>query len=222
MRAASEKRGIKGKGAIEMSEQKTKVDMTLIQKLRECSGAGVLECQKALVETTGDIDKALQILREKGMTQSLKKGGREAKNGVISSYIHSGNRIGVLVEVNCETDFVARTDEFKNFVKEIGLQIAAAAPLWVRKEDVSKEIIERERDIYKKQSLQEGKPEKMVDKIVEGRLQKFYTQVCLLEQPYIRDPQGKEKVQDIMNSVIAKTGENLVIRRFARYQLGEE
>ncbi|MBU2483381.1 MAG: elongation factor Ts, partial [Proteobacteria bacterium] len=118
--------------------------------------------------------------------------------------------------------FVARTDEFKNFVKEIGLQIAAAAPLWVRKEDVSKEIIERERDIYKKQSLQEGKPEKMVDKIVEGRLQKFYTQVCLLEQPYIRDPQGKEKVQDIMNSVIAKTGENLVIRRFVRYQLGEE
>lgn len=198
------------------------IKVELIQKLRQTSGAGVLDCKKALVESKGDIDKALQILREKGMTQALKKTGREAKNGLISSYIHPGSRIGVLLEVNCETDFVAKTDEFKNLVKEIGLQIAAANPQWISEKDIPKDVIEREKEIYRKQSLQEGKPEKIIDKIAEGKLKKFYTQVCLLEQPYIRDPKCKEKVKDLINSVISKTGENIVVKRFARYQLGEE
>ncbi len=199
-----------------------KISVELIQKLRAISGAGVLDCKKALESCNCNIDKALQFLREKGMTQARKKSGRETKNGIISSYIHPGNRIGVLLEVNCETDFVARTDEFKNLVKELGLQIAAAAPLWISKENVPKEVIEREKEIYKKQAQEEGKPEKVLDKIVEGRLEKFYAQVCLLEQPYIRDPQGKEKVKNIVQQVISKTGENIVIRRFCRYQLGEE
>ena len=200
--------------------EKTNVD--LIQKLIATSGAGVLECKKALESCNNDIDKALQYLREKGMTQALKKSGRETKNGLISSYIHPGNRIGVLLEVNCETDFVARTDEFKNLVKELGLQIAAAAPMWISKEDVPKEVLDREREIYRRQAQQEGKPEKVIEKIVEGKLEKFYAQTCLLEQPYIRDPQGKEKVKNIIQQTIAKTGENIVVKRFVRFQLGEE
>ncbi|MEW6040668.1 MAG: translation elongation factor Ts [Elusimicrobiota bacterium] len=199
-----------------------KVDIALVQKLRATTGAGVLDCQKALVEAKGDLDRAMQILREKGMTQALKKSSREAKNGLIFAYIHPGGRIGVLLEVNCETDFVARTDEFKNLVKELGLQIAAACPMWINKEDVPEEILKREREIYKKQSLSEGKPEKIVDKIVEGKLVKFYQQVCLMDQPYIRDSSGKEKISDLVKSAIAKTGENIVVRRFTRYQLGEE
>jgi len=198
------------------------VKVELIQRLRETSGAGVLDCKKSLVESEGDIDKSLQILREKGMTQALKKTGRQTKSGLISSYIHPGSRIGVLLEVNCETDFVARTDEFKNLVKEIGLQIAATNPLWISSADISREVLEKEKEIYRKQSLQEGKPEKIIDKIVEGKLTKFYAQVCLLEQPYIRDPQCKEKVKDLINSVISKTGENIGVKRFTRYQLGED
>jgi len=198
------------------------IDIQLIQKLREISGAGVLDCKKALEQTNGNIEKALQILREKGATQVLKKSVREAKNGLISAYIHHGDKIGVLLEVNCETDFVARTDEFKNLVKELGLQIAAANPLWVSSQQIPKDVIEREKEIYKKQLLHENKPEKMIEKIIEGKLQKFYDQVCLLEQPYIRDPQGKQKVKDLVNSVIAKTGENIVVKRFVRFQLGEE
>ena len=199
-----------------------KVDIALVQKLRCATGAGILDCKKVLVETKGDIDKAMQLLREKGMTQALKKGTREAKNGLISAYIHPGGRIGVLLEVNCETDFVARTDEFKNLVKEIGLQVAAACPMWLCKENVPADILEKEKEIYKKQALAEGKPEKMLDKISEGRLSKFYQQVCLLEQPYIRDSSGKEKISDLVKAAIAKTGENIVVRRFTRFQLGEE
>jgi elongation factor Ts len=198
------------------------INIELIQKLRKISGAGVLDCKNALIESKGDIDKALQILREKGITQALKKSVRTAKNGVIASYVHPGDRIGVLVEVNCETDFVARTDEFKNLVKEIALQIAAANPQYILRSDVPKEIIEREKEIYRKQLEQEKKPENIINKIIDGRLEKFYTEVCLLEQPYIRDPQGKKKVIDLVNETISKTGENIVIRRFVRYQLGEE
>ncbi|MDI6641673.1 MAG: translation elongation factor Ts [Elusimicrobiota bacterium] len=199
----------------------TQVTVELIQKLRKISGAGILDCKNALMDTNGDIDKAMQLLREKGITQVLKKSTRETKEGLISAYIHPGNRIGVLLEVNCETDFVARTDEFKNLVKELGLQIAAASPLWISVEDVPEDVVIREREIYRKQALQEGKPEKVIEKIVEGKMQKFYQQVCLLEQPYIRDNQGKEKVKDMINSNIAKMGENIVVKRFVRFQLGE-
>lgn len=198
------------------------INVELIQKLRTTSGAGMMDCKKALTETCGDIDKALQYLREKGMTQALKKASRVTKNGVISSYIHSGDRIGVLLELNCETDFVAKTDEFKKLVKEIGLQIAAANPFYVSRENIPQEVIDKEKEIYRKQVLAEGKPEKIVDKIVEGKLEKYFQQVCLLDQPYIRDCSGKEKIKDMVTATVAKTGENIVVRRFARFQLGEE
>ena len=197
------------------------ISIELVKKMRQLTGAGILDCKNALRDSDGDIDKAMQLLREKGMTQVLKKSTREAREGLISAYIHAGNRIGVLIEVNCETDFVARTDEFKTLVKELGLQIAAANPLWIFVEDIPEDVVDRECEIYRNQALREGKPEKAIEKIVEGKLQKFYQQVCLLEQPYIRDAQGKEKVKDIVNSAIAKTGENIVVKRFARFQLGE-
>lgn len=197
------------------------VQIELIQKLRDMSGAGVLDCRNALVESGGDLDKALQSLREKGVAKALKKAAREVKDGLIAAYIHQGNRIGVLLEVNCETDFVARTEEFKNLVKELGLQVAAASPQWINSEEVPKETLDKEREIYRKQIIQSGKPEKIADKIVQGKIEKYYTEVCLLEQPYIRDPQGKQKVKDLINAVIAKVGENITVRRFARFQLGE-
>src|SRR3989339_214003 len=193
----------------------TEINAEMIQKLRATSGAGMLDCKKALAETKGDLDKALQALREKGMTQALKKASRETRNGLISSYIHSGDRIGVLLEVNCETDFVAKTDEFKKLVREIGLQVAAANPFWVSRDVIPKEIVEKEKEIYRKQILSEGKPEKIVEKILEGKLDKYYQQVCLMDQPYIRDCSGKEKVKDLVTAAIAKTGENIVIRRFS-------
>ncbi|OGS21540.1 MAG: translation elongation factor Ts [Elusimicrobia bacterium RIFOXYA2_FULL_39_19] len=198
------------------------LNVELIQKLRATSGAGMLDCKKTLTETNGDFDKALQILREKGKTQALKKVGRETKNGLISSYIHPGDRIGVMLEVNCETDFVAKTDDFKKLVKEIGLQIAAASPAYLNRESIPKDVLDKEKEIYRKQVLDEGKPEKIVEKIVEGKLEKFYQQVCLLDQPYIRDASGKEKITDLVKAVIAKTGENIQVRRFVRFQLGEE
>lgn len=198
-------------------------DPKAISKLREISCAGILDCKKALEETGGDMDKAMQILREKGAASAAKKTTRSAKSGVIASYIHNGDKIGVLLEINCETDFVARTEEFKNLVKEIGLQVAAANPLWVAPENVPKEIVEKEKEIYKNQVMLESKkPENIVAKIIEGKLEKYFTQVCLLEQPYIRDPQGKQKIKDLVSAVIAKTGENVVVKRFARFMLGED
>jgi elongation factor Ts len=202
--------------------KKNNIQIELIQKLRNTSGAGVLDCKNALVESKGDLDKALQILREKGIAKALKKSTREVKDGLISAYIHQGNRIGVLLEVNCETDFVARTDEFKNLVKELGLQIAAANPQWVNSEDIPQATIDKEKEIYRKQIQQMDKPKNIIDKIVQGKLQKFYVEVCLLEQPYIRDPQGKQKVKDLINSAVSKIGENITVRRFVRFQLGEE
>ncbi len=198
----------------------------LVQKLRSISGAGILECKKALQDANNDIEKALVLLRERGATKALDKTSKVAKNGVVASYIHPGDRIGVLLELNCETDFVARTDEFKNLAKEICMQIAACAPRWVSKEDVPEEVIKQEREIYKKQLLQDeknkNKPESVLEKIIEGRLEKFYEETCLLEQPYIRDPQGKQKIKDLILQVIAKTQENITVRRFVRYVLGEE
>ncbi|MFN3550396.1 MAG: translation elongation factor Ts [Endomicrobiia bacterium] len=205
----------------------TKVNVSeLIQKLRSISGAGILDCKKALEETNYDLEKALILLRERGATKALSKTSRVAKNGMISSYIHSGDKIGVLLELNCETDFVARTDEFRNLAKELCLQIAAASPKWVKKEDVPEEVIKQEKDIYKKQLMQDeknkNKPENVIDKIVEGRIEKFYEETCLLEQPYIRDPQGKQRVKDIILQTISKTGENITVKRFVRFVLGEE
>ncbi|HHY46699.1 MAG TPA: translation elongation factor Ts [Firmicutes bacterium] len=190
-----------------------------IKELRERTGAGVMDCKKALAETSGDIEKAVTYLREKGLVKAAKRAGRVAAEGIIESYIHLGGRIGVLVEVNCETDFVARTDDFRNLAREIALQIAASRPLFVDRTQVPAEMLEEEKKIYRAQALAEGKPERVVDKIVEGRLEKFFQEVCLLDQPYIRE-QGKT-IKDLIAEVIARVGENITIGRFARFEVGE-
>jgi elongation factor Ts len=194
----------------------------LIQKLRQMTGCGIMDCKAALCESADDLDKAVQYLREKGMATAVKRASRAAKEGLVYSYIHAGGKLGVLVEVNCETDFVARTEDFQNLVKEIAMQVAAANPLYVRREDVTTEVVDKEKEIYRAQLKEEGKPEKVWDKIIEGKLEKFFSQVCLLDQPYIRDTSGKEKIKDLMTTAVAKIGENLVIRRFARFRVGEE
>ncbi|MBZ2173844.1 translation elongation factor Ts [Schnuerera sp. xch1] len=189
-----------------------------VKELREKTGAGMLNCKKALEKTDGDIEKAIVLLREKGLSQAAKKSGRIASEGLVDSYIHGG-RIGVLIEVNSETDFVAKTDDFKEFVRDMAMQVAAANPKYVSKEDVPKKEVEDEKEILKHQAINEGKPEHIAEKIVEGRLGKFYEQVCLLEQSYIKD--SNVKVKDLLNEKIAKIGENIKIRRFIRYEVGE-
>ncbi|CCQ93043.1 Elongation factor Ts [[Clostridium] ultunense Esp] len=189
-----------------------------IKELRERTGAGMLDCKNALVETNGDLEKAIVLLREKGLSQAAKKSGRIAAEGLVDAYIHGG-RIGVLIEVNSETDFVAKTDEFKEFVRDMAMQVAASNPKYVSIEDVPEEEVEKEREILIHQVVNEGKPEHVASKIVEGRLGKFYEQVCLLEQPFIREP--SIKVKDLLNEKIAKIGENIKIRRFVRYEVGE-
>jgi len=196
------------------------INPELIQKLRQISGAGILECQKALKETAGDIEKAVYLLREKGVIQAAKRAEYATKEGVVLSYIHPGEKLGVLLELNCETDFVARTEEFRNLAKELALQITASAPRWIKPEDIPEEIIEKEKEVYRAQI--KGKPEKVVEQIVKGKLDKFYADTCLLEQVYIRDPQGKTKVKEIITQAVAKLGENITIRRFVRYKIGEE
>lgn len=189
-----------------------------VKELRERTGAGMLDCKKALVETNGDIEKAIDLLREKGLSQAAKKSSRIAAEGLIDAYIHGG-RIGVLIEVNSETDFVAKTDEFKQFVRDMAMQVAAANPKYIKKEDVPEEEVNKEKEILMQQAVNEGKPEHIAEKIVEGRLEKFFEQICLLEQPFIKEP--SVKVKDLLNEKIAKIGENLVIRRFVRYEVGE-
>ncbi len=191
-----------------------------IKELRERTGAGIMDCKKALEKAQGNLEKAIDELRKKGLAKAKKRAGRTAKEGLVHAYIHAGGKIGVLVEVNCETDFVARTEAFQNFVKEIAMQIAAANPLVVNKEQLSSEIIEREREIYRQQALSSGKPEKIIDRIVEGKLQKFFEEACLVEQPYIRDQ--SIKIKDLLNELVAKTGEKIVVKRFVRFQLGEK
>ncbi len=193
-----------------------------VQKLRQSTGASIIECKKALVETNNDFEKAVDILRKKGLAQAAKKSSRATSEGLVSSYIHAGGKLGVLVEVNCETDFVARNEEFQNLVKEIAMQIAAANPLWIKREDVPEEIIEKEKEIYRQQLKDEKKPDAVIEKILPGKLDKFYSQVCLLEQPHMRDTSGKVRVKDIITEAIAKIGENIVVRKFARFRLGEE
>jgi elongation factor Ts len=190
-----------------------------VKELRERTGAGMMDCKNALIEANGDMERAIEILREKGLAAAAKKAGRVANEGLVEAYIHGGGRIGVLVEVNCETDFVANTEEFRNFVKEICMQIAAANPRYISREDVPQEVIEKEKEILRAQALNEGKPANVIDKIVEGRLEKFYKENCLLEQEYIRDPE--KTVKDLLNEMIAKLGENIIIRRFARFERGE-
>ena len=192
----------------------------MVSDLRTRTGAGIMDCKKALSETSGDVEAAIQFLREKGLRASELKSGRAASEGLVVSYIHPGNRIGVLVEVNCETDFVARTDQFQKFAKEIAMQIAAAKPTYVSKEDVPESILNSEKAILRTQTLDEGKPERIVDKIVEGRLGKFYSEMCLMEQVYIRD--ADKTVRQLLQDSIAQLGENIIVKRFALYVLGQE
>jgi elongation factor Ts len=193
---------------------------TLVKELREKTGAGIMDCQNALKENENDIEKAIEHLRKKGLATAQKKAGRETNEGTISAYIHPGNRIGVLVEVNCETDFVARNEEFQAFVKDIALQIAASKPSYVKRDDIPAAVIEKEKTIYHAQAKELGKPEAALGKIVEGKLERFYQESCLLEQAYIRD--ASVTIQDLLTQKIAKIGENIAIRRFTRYQLGLE
>jgi len=195
------------------------IPIELVKDLRQRTGAGVIDCQKALKETSGNIELAIDYLRKKGLAAAAKKAGRIATDGLIASYIHPGEKVGVLVEINCETDFVAKTEEFQTFVKNMAMHIAAANPHYISREDVPSEVIEKEKEIYRTQALESGKPAKVIDKIVEGKLERFFAEVCLLEQTYIRDPDLT--IKDVLDQMIAKIGENIVIRRFVRYQLGE-
>ena len=190
-----------------------------VKELREKTGAGIMDCKAALKEADGDMEKAIEILKKKGIAKAAKKASRVASDGLIGSYIHHGGKIGVLVEVNCETDFVAKTDDFKNLVNEIAMQIAASNPLYVKREDIPEEVLSKEKEVYRAQALESGKPEKIVDRIVEGKMEKYFKEVCLLEQPYIRD--DEKTVKDLINETIAKVGENIVVRRFVRFVLGE-
>jgi elongation factor Ts len=190
-----------------------------VKELREITGVGMMDCKSALIEANGDMDRAVEILREKGLAAAAKKAGRVASQGIVDAYIHGGGRIGVLVEVNCETDFVANTAEFRSFVHDIAMQIAAANPQYVAKEDVPADVLEKEKEILRQQAINEGKPENILDKIIEGRIDKFYKEVCLLEQPFIRDTD--RAVKDLVMEQITKFGENINIRRFTRYEMGE-
>jgi len=190
-----------------------------VKELREKTGAGMLDCKKALEEANGDMTRAMEILREKGLAAAAKKAGRITTEGLVESYIHGGGRIGVLVEVNCETDFVAKTDQFREFVRDIAMHIAASNPKYIRREDVPQEVLDKEREILRAQALNEGKPEKVVDKIVEGRIAKYFEENCLLEQQFVKDPD--KTIQELLNEKISTIGENITIRRFARFELGE-
>lgn len=190
-----------------------------VKELREQTGAGIMDCKKALVESDGDIEKAIIVLREKGLAKAAKKQNRLASEGIIESYIHGDGRIGVLVEVNCETDFVARNEEFRSFAKDIAMQIAASNPKYLSRDDVPHDVIEKEREILKTQALNEGKPEKIAEKIVDGRIEKFYEENCLLEQPFIKDPD--KNISQLIMEEIAIIGENITISRFARFERGE-
>jgi elongation factor Ts len=198
----------------------TTINATMVKQLREKSGAGMMDCKQALVECDADIDKAVDFLRKKGLATAQKRAGRAMTEGTIQSYIHMGGKLGVLVEVNCETDFVAKNEDFVQFAKNVAMHIAATNPLGVRSEDVPEEVVQRERDIYQAQALETGKPENVITKIVEGKMNKFFKENSLLNQPYVRDPELT--IEDVLNELIAKIGENITIRRFVRFHTGEE
>ena len=195
------------------------VNATLVRELRDKTGAGIMDCKRALAETGGDLNNAISYLRQKGLAAAAKKADRVAADGAVGAYVHPGGKIGVLVEINCETDFVARTTEFQSLLKDIAMQIAAANPRYVRREDVSTDEIENEREIYHRQGVESGKPEKVIEKIVDGKMERFFSEVCLLEQAFIKDPD--HKVADIVNDVVARLKEKIEVRRFVRYHLGE-
>lgn len=195
------------------------VNASSVKELREKTGAGIMDCKKALAESEGDLEKAVDYLRQKGLAAAAKKMSRVASEGSVGAYIHAGGKIGVLVELNCETDFVARTEEFQGLLKDVAMQIAAANPRYIRSEDISADEIEREKEIYRRQALDSGKPEKVVDKIVEGKMERFFSEICLLEQAFIKDTD--RKVGEVIRDAIARLGENIQVRRFARYHLGE-
>ena len=196
------------------------ISATAVKQLREISGAGMMDCKKALSEASGNLDKAMDILRKSGIAKAQKKSGRSTQEGMIYSYIHQGSKLGVLIEINCETDFVAKTDDFTNLNKDLAMHIAASAPISVKREDISLDVLKRERDIYSEQARQSGKPANIIDKMIEGRINKFYQENVLLEQAFVKDPD--KTVQDIITDVIAKLGENIVVSRFVRFQLGEQ
>ncbi len=195
------------------------ISAALVKELRERTGAGMMDCKRALAEVKGDLEKAIDYLREKGLAAAAKKAGRITAEGLVESYIHGGGRIGVLVEVNCETDFVAKTDEFRILVRDIAMQVAASRPEYVRREEVPGEVIAREKEILAAQAANEGKPEKIIQKMVEGRIEKFFKEMCLLEQPFIKNPDIT--VGQLITESIARIGENISVRRFVRYELGE-
>ncbi len=195
------------------------ISIEQVKDLRQRTGAGVTDCKAALQESKGDMEGAIEYLRRKGLASAAKRAGRIAADGLVASYIHAGGKMGVLVEINCETDFVAKTEDFQTFVKNIAMQIAAANPQYIRREDIPEDLLEKERRIYRSQALDAGKPEKVIDKIVEGKMERFYSEVCLLEQTYVKD--SDQTVKEVLDGMIAKVGENIAIRRFARFQLGE-
>lgn len=195
------------------------ISAAMVKQLREKTGSGIMDCKEALAECDGDISKSIDFLRKKGLATASKRSGRVMSEGVIKSYIHTGSKLGVLVEIDCETDFVAKNDDFIEFAKNIAMHIAATNPVGIRPEDVPEEIINKEKEIYRAQALETGKPEKIVDKIAEGKLQKFYKDNCLMSQVYVRDP--SVTIDDLLNGLIAKIGENITIKRFVRFQVGE-
>ncbi len=195
------------------------ITAAMVKELRQATGSGIMDCKKVLKEADGDMEKAVELLRKKGLAKAAKRAGRSTSEGIIYSYIHTGAKLGVLLEVNCESDFVAKTDDFQAFAKDIAMHIAAANPVGLVKEDVDQAMIEKERDIYRAQMLEEGKPENIIDKIVDGKIEKFYKEVCLMSQQYVKDPQ--KTIEDVLQETIGKIGENIQIKRFARFQIGE-
>ena len=195
------------------------ISAAMVKQLREQTGAGIMDCKEALSECSGDVSKAVDCLRKKGLATAAKRAGRATTEGIIESYIHMDSKLGVLVEINCETDFVAKNDDFKEFSKNIAMHITATNPVSIRPEDVPKETIDKEKEIYREQVLEMGKPEKIVDKIVEGKLKKYFKENCLMNQAYVRDPDIT--IEDLLNEIVAKIGENIAIKRFARFKIGE-
>jgi elongation factor Ts len=191
-----------------------------VKELRDRTGAGMMDCRAALKASNGDLDAAVEFLRKKGLADAQKRAGRDAKEGVVASYIHPGAKLGVLIEVACETDFVAKTDAFQELVKDLAMQVAAASPGWVAREDVPGEVVEKEREIYREQMADQKKPPQVLDKIVEGKLEKFFAERCLMEQPFIKDATGKQRIKDLVDLVNAKTQERVVVKRFVRFQIG--
>jgi elongation factor Ts len=196
-------------------------DAKTVMELRDRTGAGVMDCKAALQASDGNLDVAVEFLRKKGLADAKKREGRDAKDGLVHAYIHSGAKLGALVEVNCETDFVAKTDAFQGLVRDLAMQVAASNPTYVSREDVPATVLEKEREIYRGQMADQKKPAQVIDKIVEGKLEKFFSEQCLLEQPFIKDATGKTKVKDLVAGTTAKTGERVVVKRFARFQVGE-